>query len=114
MITIVSKDRNTVLNFDNGITLCVYETDIYAEAVNGQVVYLGRYESEKRAEEVFQQLLQVCFPPDVAIFKNMTISEECNLKKRLEESPIVLMAATPDGVPDVQTLRGGVYYMPEE
>ena len=62
---IISQDKDNIVNFDNISSIGIYPPfddtnnfEINAETVNGELVDLGLYATEKRAKEVLMDIVE--------------------------------------------------------
>lgn len=94
---IVSKTRKAVVNISNAVGLSVRNKKVIAVFENTGEVLLGEYETEERAQEVFEAILEKCFSPMIIHLQRMT-NEDIKTLLEIESRPITI----------------GTYYMPEE
>ena len=88
---IVSQDKKAIVNFDNVSSIDIYppfdDTDkfeINAERVNGELIELGIYETEERAKEVLQEIIDKFM--EYGQIQNLAgdIKQVCEIPKKYE------------------------------
>ncbi len=62
---IVSQDKTEIVNFDNITRIYVHKcpneiSDVRCDTVNDLVINLGNYDTEERAKEVLQEIIDRC------------------------------------------------------
>ena len=106
---IVNKDRSRIFNVYQYQQFCAKENSI--QCTNGsEVVVIATYEDADRANEVFHQMLNELFSPNLLVLQNMDVPED--VAEVLKNTP-VLMTKTPDNEPKIEAIRPYVWYMPE-
>lgn len=108
---IVSQDRTESLNFDDIRIYTMFE-EVYARVkFNCADILLGKYASEERAAEVFEDIHKKYCGFDSAVFQNIDIDEEQFGELLKSQQPIVARAT--DEKLSI-TILPMVYYMPAE
>ncbi len=102
---IVNQDRDTTINLNNAKEISVIQECILAD---GKVI--GRYETEERADQVYNEMLQVIFSPYMML-KNAELPPDA--MKNFTNGNVILLKSA-DREPDVKFYDSGLYYMPEE
>lgn len=102
---IVNQDRDTTINLNNAKEISVIQECIL---VDGKVI--GRYETEERADQVYNEMLQVIFSPYMML-KNAELPPDA--MKNFTNGNVILLKSA-DREPDVKFYDSGLYYMPEE
>lgn len=107
---IVDYERGEVVNIDNATSIYRDELNIIA-ATSVREIILGKYESEDRTKEVFEEMLKCVFPPNLMVAHNCTLDkmkiEEMRSKHNM---PLVVNTV---GDARIERFDCGVYYMPE-
>ena len=114
---VVSQNRKEVVNADNVRLFYVYRNIVVAQFRPGQETDLGKYVSDKRAEEVFEQMLKECFPPSTVIFQNVDMPSDFlerieRENKKVIENAVFLEA--PEQPVKFEKFDLNCWYMPEE
>lgn len=113
---IVSQDRNSVVNMENMTAVYIDGTEkmIMADFTKDagiDCMVLGRY-NEQRTREVFREMLEKVFPPNVLFCNNAEIDPETSRKFFENHEPLVIQEKGADT--RIQNYDFGVYYMQEE
>lgn len=109
---IVDCDRENVVNVDNVMNVRIDGKKIIAVTKTDDIT-IGAYTTDKRAKEVFIEMLRDVFPPSLLIVKNCDVDPE--MQKFISGRNMTGVYVS-DGTnkADVQMFNCGVYYMPEE
>lgn len=105
---IVCADRSNIVNVDNVISVGI-DGKMVTAVTGVDDMILGKYQSEKRAGEVFASLLENVFPP-MLVFQNFTIDQEEFEKINTKNAAIYVSGNNTS----VEQIDRGVFYMPEE
>ena len=107
---VVSQDRKLSFDFDR-CEIWIQDKCIFRR-IDGDSHVIGKYESEERAAEVFEDIHKYC-TGDIYMFKNVEITDDLkNELKRLGTR--VINSRIDNAEPKIVRLRNGVFYMPEE
>lgn len=102
---IVNQDRNTTINLNNVKEIFVIQERIFADNTA-----IGKYKTEERATQVYNEMLQISFSPYM-ILKNAELPQDA-MKNFANGNAILLKSAGREA--DVKFYDNGLYYMPEE
>lgn len=102
---IVNQDRNTTINLNNVKEIFVIQERIFADNTA-----IGKYKTEERATQVYNEMLQILFSP-YTILKNAELPQDA-MKNFANGNVILLKSAGREA--DVKFYDNGLYYMPEE
>lgn len=102
---IVNQDRNTTINLNNVKEIFVIQERIFADNTA-----IGKYKTEERATQVYNEMLQILFSPYM-ILKNAEPPQDA-MKNFANGNAILLKSAGREA--DVKFYDNGLYYMPEE
>lgn len=102
---IVNQDRNTTINLNNVKEIFVIQERIFADNTA-----IGKYKTEERATQVYNEMLQILFSPYM-ILKNAELPQDA-MKNFANGNAILLKSAVREA--DVKFYDNGLYYMPEE
>ena len=103
---IVSHDKKCVFNADLFITITHRSDTVIAFAPSDDESFiLGKYKTDERAKEVFEQMLAECFSPLVLIYGS---------KKLAQDVEDCLITVQTSSEPSVEKFERSVWYMPEE
>lgn len=110
----VNQKRDEIINANHIIRIYV-ENDVrvMADTTDGDSVILGMYaKREKKAHEVFQEMLNTMFIPNVVAI-NQSVSDDFaeRFKKEVEGAPWGISVGAGS---DIRPYGREVYYMPEE
>lgn len=106
---IVDMRRKITVNVDNVICITQEAKRITAVTKVDDII-LGTYSSEKRAAEIYEEMLKNIFPPNFIVAKNCDMNLDA--LKDLKCDVIQIKSA---GEPEVKMYDyDGAYYMPEE
>ena len=107
---VVSQDRKLSFDFDR-CEIWVQDKCIFRR-IDGDSHVIGKYESDERAAEVFEDIHKYC-TGDIYMFKNVEFKED--FKDTLERMKRNAMYSRYDSYgPEIKRLINGVFYMPEE
>ena len=107
---VVSQNRNYSFDFDRTVFWTQYNI-IYAK-IGIDSVAIGKYKSEERAAEVFDDMHKTYSGMPILV-QNVEISED--LQQELKEwNANCIVAKLPDAPQKVEQIGNLVYYMPEE
>lgn len=109
---IINQDRNVVVNTDHIISIYVDDTKVSAKTSVGYTV-LGIYDHrENRADEVFKEMLENIFIPNLIVI-NTTIPDD--FAEKFKKWPTMPWGVSFAGEHvDIKTIERAAYYMPEE
>ena len=107
---IVDYERGEVVNIDNSISIYADEKKIYAVTTVRDIV-LGEYETPDRAKEVFAEMLEKVFPPDIFICQNCEMADLSRIEEEARKTAPFFIQ-TKDGA-KIERFNISVYYMPE-
>lgn len=107
-MTIVSQGK-MVINYDHVVSIQYNYTDIICQMDNGNVKILGSYDTEQRAGEVYQEMLDMAFPPDMIKISMSPLDVEDLTAFR--EGVITITENETDNV-RVARYNPSTYYMP--
>lgn len=102
---IVNQDRNTTINLNNVKEIFVIQERIFADNTA-----IGKYKTEERATQVYNEMLQILFSTYM-ILKNAELPQDA-MKNFANGNAILLKSAGREA--DVKFYDNGLYYMPEE
>lgn len=107
---VVSQSRNFSFDFDR--TVFWRQSDVIYAKIGGESIAIGKYQSDERAAEVFEDLHRAYSGLPI-LFQNIEISEDT--KQKLKEwKANCIVAKLPDDSQKVEQIGNAVYYMPEE
>ena len=107
---IISQNKDLSIDF-NHTPICVSYNHVCA-IMDGQQKVIGKYETEERAKEVFEEI-HIAYSGMHIIFKNIEPAE--NIEEVLKKANLqVLYTVTADRQPDMEYIDNGIYIMPEE
>lgn len=102
---IVNQQRNNTINLNN-----VKEIYIVRNRVSADEIVIGKYETEERAKQVYEEMLEVLFSPYIMLKNTEVPSDEL---KNIADGNVILLKSA-DREPEVKFYDNGLYYMPEE
>ena len=102
---IVNQDRDTTINLNNVKEIFVSQERIFADNT-----VIGKYKTEERTTQVYNEMLQILFSPYMML-KNAELPPDA-IKNFANGNVILLKSA--DREPGVKFYDNGLYYMPEE
>lgn len=102
---IVNQDKDTTINLNNVKEIFVGTKQIFADDV-----VVGKYETEERAKEVYNEMLQTLFSP-YTMLRNAEFPPDA--MKNFANGNVILLKSA-DREPEVKFYDSGLYYMPEE
>ena len=107
---IISQNKDLSIDF-NHTPICVSYNHVCA-IMDGQQKVIGKYETEERAKEVFEEI-HIAYSGMPMIFKNIEPAE--NIEEVLKKANLqVVYTVTEDRQTDIEYIDNGVYRMPEE
>lgn len=102
---IVNQDKDTTINLNNAKEISVNQKRILVDGTT-----IGNYETEERADHVYNEILQTLFSPYMML-RNAELPPDA-MKNFANGNAILLKSA--DREPEVKFYDSGLYYMPEE
>ena len=105
---VISQGRNYSFDFDRTVFWTQYNV-IYAK-IGIDSVAIGKYESEERAAEVFDDMHKAY--SGMLLFQNVEISEDLSEKLGDWETNCII-ARLPSESQKIEQIGNSVYYMPE-
>ena len=106
---IVDYERGEIVNMDNVIS--IFKSDRFIKAVTKvDDIVLGRYETPERTKEVFKEMLETVFPPNVYLMENCDIDKASFEKLSKDNFPLFVSTK---GDAKIERYDVGVYYIPE-
>lgn len=102
---IVNQDRNTTFNMGN-----VKEISLHGKQIFADDTVIGKYGTEERSDQVYNEMLQVLFSPYMML-KNAELPPDT--MKGFSNGTVIMLKSA-DREPDVKFYYNGLYYMPEE
>ena len=107
---VVSQDRKLSFDFDR-CEIWIQDKCIFRR-IDGDSHVIGKYESDKRATEVFEDMHKA-YSNMPLIFQNTNPSE--NLERVLKEiNHKAIITVLPDEPMKVEQINNSVYFMPKE
>lgn len=82
---IISQDKTRIINFESLIEIRITQEDIYylrGEAINRIYEKLGKYDTEERAKEVLQEIIE-----RHANWENMKVGQPSGICSPIYEMP---------------------------
>ena len=107
---IVDYERGEIVNMDNVVSIFINDRFIKAVTKVNDII-LGRYETPERTKEVFEEMLDKVFPPNVYLMKNCEIDKESLEQLQKADAPFFVSTK---GDAKIERYDMGVYYMPEK
>ena len=107
---VISQSRNFSFDFDR--TVFWRQSDVIYAKIGGESIAIGKYQSDERAAEVFEDLHRAYSGLPI-LFQNIEISEDAKQKWK-EWKANCIVAKLPDDSQKVEQIGNAVYYMPEE
>ena len=109
---VISQDRRYSFDFDRASFL---RQENYISAIfagENRYILIGRYETEERAEEVFEDMHKAYSDLPILV-QNVDISDD--LQQKLKEWELnAIVAKIPDECGKIEQIGNSVYYMTEE
>lgn len=102
---IVNQDRDTTINLNNVKEIFISQGRIFADNT-----VIGKYKTEERTNQVYNEMLQILFSPYMML-KNAELPPDA--MKNFANGNVILLKSA-DREPDVKLYDNGLYYMPEE
>ena len=107
---IISQNKDLSIDF-NHTPICVSYNHVCA-IMDGQQKVIGKYETEERAKEVFEEI-HIVYSGMPMIFKNIEPVE--NIEEVLKKANLqVMYTVTEDKQTDIEYIDNGVYRMPTQ
>ena len=107
---IISQNKDLSIDF-NHTPICVSYNHVCA-IMDGQQKVIGKYETEERAKEVFEEI-HIAYSGMPMIFKNIEPAE--NIEEVLKKANLqVVYTVTEDRQTDIEYIDNGVYRMPTQ
>ena len=107
---IISQNKDLSIDF-NHTPICVSYNHVCA-IMDGQQKVIGKYETEERAKEVFEEM-HIAYSGMPMIFKNIEPAE--NIEEVLKKANLqVVYTVTEDRQTDIEYIDNGVYRMPAQ
>ena len=107
---ILSQNKDLSIDF-NHTPICVSYNHVCA-IMDGQQKVIGKYETEERAKEVFEEI-HIAYSGMPMIFKNIEPAE--NIEEVLKKANLqVVYTVTEDRQTDIEYIDNGVYRMPAQ
>ena len=107
---IISQNKDLSIDFHH-TPICVSYNHVCA-IMDGQQKVIGKYETEERAKEVFEEI-HIAYSGMPMIFKNIEPAE--NIEEVLKKANLqVVYTVTEDRQPDMEYIDNCVYTMPAE
>lgn len=110
----VNQKRDEIINVNHIIRIYVdNDVRVMADTTDGDSVILGIYaKREKEAHEVFQEMLNTMFIPNVVAVNQSVLDDFADrFKKEVGGAPLGIAAGAGS---DIRPYAREVYYMPEE
>ena len=107
---VISQSRNFSFDFDR--TVFWRQSDVIYAKIGGESIAIGKYQSDERAAEVFDDMHRV-YSGLPLLFQNVAISEDLHQKLK-EWGTNCIVVKLPDAAQKVEQIGNAVYYMPEE
>ena len=106
---VISQSRN--FEFDCDRRVFWRQSDVIYAKIGGESSAIGKYQSDERAAEVFDDMHRV-YSGLPLLFQNVDISED--LQQKLKEwGTNCIVAKLPDEYQKVEQIGSAVYYIPE-
>ena len=107
---ILSQNKDLSIDFHH-TPICVSYNHVCA-IMDGQQKVIGKYETEERAKEVFEEI-HIAYSGMPMIFKNIEPAE--NIEEVLKKANLqVVYTVTEDRQTDIEYIDNGVYRMPTQ
>ena len=107
---ILSQNKDLSIDFHH-TPICVSYNHVCA-IMDGQQKVIGKYETEERAKEVFEEI-HIAYSGMPMIFKNIEPAE--NIEEALKKANLqVVYTVTEDRQTDIEYIDNGVYRMPTQ
>ena len=107
---IISQNKDLSIDF-NRTPICVSYNHVCA-IMDGQQKVIGKYETEERAKEVFEEI-HIAYSGVLMICKNIEPTE--NIEEVLKKANLqVMYTVTEDRQTDIEYIDNGVYRMPQK
>lgn len=103
---IVDQERKQIINIDNVLNIGIDDDTIFVYT-HVKCMILGIY-PPNRAQEVFNEMLKVAFPPNTYILENVNMNDT---KLCFDNLPLNIVT---QGDAKITRYDIGVYYMPEK
>ena len=107
---VISQSRNFSFDFDR--TVFWRQSDVIYAKIGGESIAIGKYQSDERAAEVFEDMHRAYFGLPI-LFQNVEITDDFR-QKLIECGTNSIVAKLPDESQKVEQIGNAVYYMPEE
>ena len=108
---ILSQNKDLSIDFHH-TPICVSYNHVCA-IMDGQQKVIGKYETEERAKEVFEEI-HIAYSGMPMIFKNIEPAENIEEVLKKANLQVAMCTVTEDKQTDIEYIDNGVYRMPTQ
>ena len=107
---VISQSRNFSFDFDR--TVFWRQSDVIYAKIGGESIAIGKYQSDERAAEVFEDMHKALCRETV-LFQNVEMPDD--FQKKLEDWRVnAVISNIPNSESKIEKIGNHVYFMPKE